>query len=95
MSSVKNTQLVRELKRSELRQLEEQNQSADMSTQETGEDADGQPVKMGKPVSNESDNRAVLFQFGKWDRETFTLDVNYPMSVFQAFGVAVSVFDEK
>ena len=32
----------------------------------------------------------IAIQFGKTDKDTFTIDVRYPLSLFQAFGIALS-----
>ena len=37
----------------------------------------------------------ILIQFGRVAKHTFNLDIQYPLSIFQAFGVALSSFDSK
>lgn len=34
-------------------------------------------------------------QFGRYTKEIFTMDFKYPLSMFQAFGIALSSFDKK
>jgi len=37
--------------------------------------------------------KGFLMQFGKFKQDTYKLDVQYPFSVFQAFGLALSTCD--
>lgn len=37
----------------------------------------------------------VLLQFGKVGKDLFTMDYQYPISAFQAFGICLSSFDTK
>jgi tubby-related protein 1 len=37
----------------------------------------------------------IILQFGRIGEDVFTLDVQYPMSILQGFGVALSSFDAK
>ena len=34
-----------------------------------------------------------VLQFGRTEKEKFIVDVQYPLSIFQAFGQALSAFD--
>jgi tubby-related protein 1 len=43
----------------------------------------------------ESNQESILVQFGRVEKEVFTLDFAYPFSAFQAFSVALSSFDSK
>jgi hypothetical protein len=42
-------------------------------------------------VSLQKEN--IVFQFGKFDKNTFNLDVQAPFSIFQAFGLCLSIHD--
>lgn len=37
----------------------------------------------------------IVLQFGRVSGDTFTLDLQYPLSPIQAFGIALSSFDAK
>jgi len=37
----------------------------------------------------------IYLQFGKFDKDVFSLDACYPFSVFQAFAVSISALDSK
>ncbi|PRP76532.1 tubby protein [Planoprotostelium fungivorum] len=37
----------------------------------------------------------ILMQFGRWNNEQFSLDFQYPLSLIQAFGIALASFDNK
>jgi tubby-related protein 1 len=37
----------------------------------------------------------IVMQFGRIDDDVFTCDYNYPMCAIQAFGIALSSFDDK
>ena len=41
------------------------------------------------------DDALQIMQFGRIGKEDFHLDVKWPMSLFQAFAVALSSFDSK
>eukprot|EP01025_Chloroclados_australasicus_P004926 TRINITY_DN11354_c0_g1_i1.p1 TRINITY_DN11354_c0_g1~~TRINITY_DN11354_c0_g1_i1.p1 ORF type:complete len:508 (+),score=56.59 TRINITY_DN11354_c0_g1_i1:220-1743(+) len=43
----------------------------------------------------ESDMDYTVLQFGKISKDTFTMDFQWPMSPFQAFGICLSSFDNK
>lgn len=43
----------------------------------------------------EDNEGETVMTFGKVDSNTFTLEFRYPLSPFQAFGVAMSSFDFK
>jgi tubby-related protein 1 len=51
-------------------------------------------VKNFQLVGND-DPDVVFLQFGRAGKEVFTMDVRYPMSVVQAFGICLSSFDYK
>eukprot|EP01023_Acetabularia_acetabulum_P059757 TRINITY_DN7185_c0_g2_i5.p1 TRINITY_DN7185_c0_g2~~TRINITY_DN7185_c0_g2_i5.p1 ORF type:complete len:512 (-),score=86.69 TRINITY_DN7185_c0_g2_i5:4149-5684(-) len=44
---------------------------------------------------SESDMDYTVLQFGKISKDTFTMDFQWPMSPFQAFGICLSSFDNK
>jgi tubby-related protein 1 len=44
---------------------------------------------------NHSDPDVVYLQFGRAGKDSFTMDVRYPMSIVQAFGIVLSSFDYK
>lgn len=35
----------------------------------------------------------IIMQFGRVDKKTFSMDVCWPLSIFQAFGIALTSFD--
>lgn len=37
----------------------------------------------------------IILQFGKTNKDTFTMDVSWPLSIFQAFAIVLSSFDSK
>merc|ERR1719231_1073527 len=43
--------------------------------------------------ASERDKTALLF--GKYSETKFTMDVRYPLSIFQAFAISLSAFDPK
>ena len=44
---------------------------------------------------DEYDDNKVYMQFGRIGKQNFNLDIAFPLSLFQAFGVALSSFDFK
>eukprot|EP00252_Welwitschia_mirabilis_P018641 TRINITY_DN4145_c0_g1_i1.p1 TRINITY_DN4145_c0_g1~~TRINITY_DN4145_c0_g1_i1.p1 ORF type:complete len:410 (+),score=75.63 TRINITY_DN4145_c0_g1_i1:794-2023(+) len=46
-------------------------------------------------ATNNNDHDRVILQFGKIGKDIFTMDCRYPLSVFQAFAIALSSFDTK
>ncbi|XP_047974853.1 tubby-like F-box protein 8 [Salvia hispanica] len=42
-----------------------------------------------------SDHDKVILQFGKVEKDLFTMDYRYPLSAFQAFAICLSSFDTK
>lgn len=40
-----------------------------------------------------SDNNNVILEFGKTGNNDFSMDVAYPLSIFQAFAICLSSFD--
>ena len=40
-----------------------------------------------------SDNNNVILEFGKTGNNDFSMDVAYPLSIFQAFVICLSSFD--
>ncbi len=47
------------------------------------------------PDKQARDDRDTLFQFGKLDKKNFSMDFRYPLSLFQAFSIALAIFDEQ
>lgn len=45
--------------------------------------------------SSASDHDKVILQFGKVDKDMFTMDYRYPLSAFQAFAICLTSFDTK
>jgi hypothetical protein len=41
------------------------------------------------------DEEEVVMQFGRVDDDTFTCDYRYPLTAYQAFGIALSSFDSR
>lgn len=54
-----------------------------------------QPSKKNFQLTDDFDDKKVYLQFGRNGKETFNMDVSYPFSVFQAFGICLSTFDYK
>ncbi len=46
-------------------------------------------------AATEEDNAPHVIVFGKIDENTFSLEFRTPLSLFQAFGIAMSEFDFK
>jgi tubby-related protein 1 len=44
-------------------------------------------------ISIKGGDDTVLLQFGKVGKDTFNVDMRYPMTPFQAFGICLSCFD--
>lgn len=42
-----------------------------------------------------AEHEEVILQFGKVDKDVFTMDYRYPISAFQAFAICLSSFDTK
>ena len=51
-----------------------------------------QLVPLAKQGKGEVSNDFVL-QFGKRSKDDFILDLQYPLSIFQGFGLALAAFD--
>ena len=51
-------------------------------------------VKNFQIVDPEEQNTVTL-QFGKVSKDEFTMDLQYPMTIFQAFAIALTSFDSK
>ncbi|KAG7599493.1 F-box-like domain superfamily [Arabidopsis suecica] len=47
------------------------------------------------PQPGPSDHDQIILQFGKVDKDMFTMDYRYPLSAFQAFAICLSSFDTK
>ena len=45
--------------------------------------------------NNYSDANDVTLQFGKFDTDKFTMDVRYPMSIYQAYAICIACMDGK
>lgn len=61
-----------------------------------------QPAQQQQPQSSQpssssstSNHDAVILQFGKVAKDTFTMDYRYPLSAFQAFAICLTSFDTK
>ena len=52
---------------------------------------------MGKIASNKglAYNNSIVMQFGRISSHEFTCDVTHPLSILQAFSIALSSFDSK
>jgi hypothetical protein len=46
-------------------------------------------------LCTQNDEQRIIMQFGRIDKDEFSLEVQWPMSLFQAFAVALSSFDSK
>ncbi|KAI8899415.1 tubby C-terminal-like domain-containing protein [Globomyces pollinis-pini] len=46
-------------------------------------------------IIHEDDLDYIALQFGRVNDETFTVDIRYPFSLFQAFGIVLTSFDAK
>ena len=44
---------------------------------------------------DEQNQDEILMQFGRVDKDVFTLDYQYPFSAYQAMAIALSSFDSK
>ena len=44
---------------------------------------------------DETNDELVLLQFGRIGDDAFNMDVSYPFSIVQAFGICLSSFDYK
>jgi tubby-related protein 1 len=42
-----------------------------------------------------SDENFIFMQFGKTGKNSFNMDVQWPISLFQAFGIALTSIDKK
>ncbi|KAJ1266772.1 hypothetical protein BS78_07G004000 [Paspalum vaginatum] len=56
-----------------------------------------QAQQQTEPLSSSSatDHDKVILQFGKVDKDMFTMDYRYPLSAFQAFTICLTSFDTK
>ena len=52
-------------------------------------------VKNFQLISPDVDADYIILQFGRTGRDTFTMDVQYPLSPYQAFAIVLSSFDSK
>ena len=50
-------------------------------------------VKNFQLIAQESDNGYIYMQFGRCGPDEFSLDVRWPMTPLEAFGIALSTFD--
>lgn len=46
-------------------------------------------------LCTQNNEQRIIMQFGRIDKDEFSLEVQWPMSLFQAFAVALSAFDSK
>merc|ERR1712127_455387 len=46
-------------------------------------------------LCDQDDEQGQIMQFGRTGKDEFSLDVQWPMSLYQAFAVALSSFDSK
>ena len=51
-------------------------------------------VKNFQLVEDQESDKVVL-QFGRVGKDSFTMDVQYPLSIFQAYAICLSSFDYK
>lgn len=56
--------------------------------------AEQQPDHLGPPATMDY-NDSIVMQFGRISSNEFTCDVTYPLSILQAFAIALSSFDPK
>lgn len=54
-----------------------------------------QPTTITKSASSSAYNNSIVMQFGRISDHEFTCDVAYPLSILQAFSIALSSFDSK
>ena len=45
------------------------------------------------PEKREENQNDFVLQFGKRDKDQFILDIQFPLSIFQGFGLALATFD--
>jgi len=61
-----------------------------------GRDDDGDAKSSTpEPLSNQHLINDVILQFGKVSQDRFTMDVQYPLSIYQAFAICVACMDGK
>lgn len=46
-------------------------------------------------MTDEASSNNIYLQFGKASEHSFNMDVAYPFSIFQAFGICLSTFNTK
>ncbi|GAB4829702.1 Tubby- protein 3 [Ancistrocladus abbreviatus] len=51
--------------------------------------------QLAASLENGSEHEDVILQFGKVEKDVFTMDYQYPISAFQAFAICLSSFDTK
>lgn len=54
-----------------------------------------QPSEHLGPAATNDYNESIVMQFGRISSNEFTCDVTYPLSILQAFAIALSSFDSK
>ncbi|KAI4326475.1 hypothetical protein MLD38_031787 [Melastoma candidum] len=54
-----------------------------------------QLVASPESMATGSENENAILQFGKVEKDVFTMDYQYPISAFQAFAICLSSFDTK
>jgi len=52
-------------------------------------------VKNFQLIESAGDGERVLLQFGRIGKDTFTMDLQWPLSPMQAFAIALTSFDSK
>ena len=54
-----------------------------------------QQSKKNFQLTDEFDSSKIYLQFGRAGKETFNMDVAHPFSLFQAFTICLTTFDNK
>lgn len=54
-----------------------------------------QPARPGGSLAGAQYNSSIVMQFGRISTHEFTCDVSHPLSILQAFSIALSSFDSK
>eukprot|EP00826_Nyctotherus_ovalis_P029851 TRINITY_DN2367_c0_g4_i2.p1 TRINITY_DN2367_c0_g4~~TRINITY_DN2367_c0_g4_i2.p1 ORF type:complete len:118 (-),score=43.22 TRINITY_DN2367_c0_g4_i2:134-487(-) len=52
-----------------------------------------QPSIKNFQLINPSNENEIVMQFGRVDDDLFNMDISWPLSVLQAFGISISAFD--
>lgn len=54
-----------------------------------------QLISKKEELKEKNNQENIYIQFGKNGKNQFNLDVSYPFSIYQAFGIAISSIDSK